>query len=199
MFSTLNNVFGVQKPRHAENADTRQEINRQDPDEQKRKDNEQDEEVALFSEDDNAAVSIDALHAFLESFLKSLPPEKGAQQFDPKTTDDQKSASALAVGRDFNQKRPMSGDVAQAMGAYKHAAKGSSGNTENIKRVSVSEAKQAGENLGLQSSEVRDIHKLLEDLKILSDRNIETLVIERSDTFLNGLINAVEKSKLELS
>lgn len=189
MFYALGNIFSP-KTRHAESTDTRQAIRRQDPDDQRRPNNEREEEAELFNEKDDTIVSITALRAFLENFLKSLPSDEQGEKTE-KEKNKNLAEDALKVGHDFNKKRPVEGKMKQAMGAYQSAAKSGA----ETKRFSTSDTKQTAENLGLQASEVRTIHTLLEDLKILSERGIEELVIERSTSFLQSLVNAVEKIK----
>lgn len=189
MLYNLGNILSP-KARQAEKTDTRQAIRRQEPDERRRKSGEREEEQELFSTEDGTILSIPALRAFLEDFLKSLPEEKTEEQA---ARDKQEALhkDALKVGHDFNKKRPQTGDMAHAMGAYQSAAK--SGREDAS--FSKGNTAQTAENLGLHASEVRSIHTLLEDLKILSKQGIEDLTIERSTSFLQSLINAVEKLK----
>lgn len=188
MFYTLDKIFSF-KPRHAEVTDTRQAIRRQEKDRQRQGDDDQQKEQELFLSEDNTVVSIDALCAFLETFLKSLPEEENEKT--PREQGENLAKSALKVGHDFNKKRPVPGDVKQAMGAYESAA--FSGREQ--KTLQSEDAKIAAENLGLQAHEVRIIHKLIEDLKFLSKQNVSELIIERGPSFLESLVAAVEKAK----
>ena len=71
MFSTIGRIFSNQPPRQAENTDTRQDIQRHDPDFERRRKKRQSEKEEPFPED-GATVSVEALRIFLENFLKSL-------------------------------------------------------------------------------------------------------------------------------
>lgn len=191
MFYTLGNILSP-KARHAEGTDTRQEIRRQDPDEQRRSNQDHEDEPELFSSEDDTIVSIIDLRAFLENFLKSLPSEKTDEE-KAESKQKEMAEDALKIGHDFNKKRPITGNMVHAMGAYQSAAKSGA----ETKRLSTDDTKRAAENLGLEASEVRTIHTLIEDLKVLSDRNIDDLTIERSTSFLQSLVNAVAKTKVQ--
>ena len=68
MFYTLGKILS-QQTRHAESTDTRKEIRRQDPDEQRRKNGEREDEDELFTSEDNTIVSIDNEFAPINLFI----------------------------------------------------------------------------------------------------------------------------------
>jgi hypothetical protein len=180
MFSSFGNIF-ITKPRQAENADTRLGIRHHEPDQERRKKEEKSEPVSVFDTDDSATVTVDALRAFLENFLKSMTAEKkdGGKFVAPEQPQaPQNSAPAHHDGA-----------AARAAGAYQHVAK----KVDRTQTPEVPADADATPLLG--AADIRTIYKLIEDLKPLSERGIEYLTIERSDSFLNSLVAAVEKAK----
>jgi hypothetical protein len=179
MFSNFGNIF-ITKPRHAETADTRLGIRHYEPDQERRKKDEKPEPVSVFDTDDSATVTIDALRAFLENFLKSMTAEKkdGGKFVAP--AEPQPTQNSAPVNHD--------GAAARAVGVYQHVA-------QKVDRTATPEvhADVAATPL-LKAADIRTIYKLIEDLKPLSDRGIEYLTIERSDSFLNSLVAAVAKA-----
>lgn len=186
MFSTLGSIF-TEKPRQAENTDTRQGIRRQDPDQEGRKKKRgHKEEPEFFGTEDDTSVSIDALRVFLVNFLKSLQKETETPNATmPETV----QKDVLESGKP-EQEKPRTGPLAQAAGVYAQTAQASEKQSLSIKHNP-----EADIHDGLEATEVRTIHRLLDDLQELSDRNIEYLVIERSTSFLQSLHDAVEKTK----
>lgn len=191
MFSALGNIFSP-KPRQAENTDTHLGIRRHDPDQEQRRKKKESDDQDLFVNEDNATVSVSALSSFLANFLKSLPAENASKAPAQKTdSSEQESIEISDEAERTPEKRPATGEGAQAMSAYQSASQ----STVEPAGFSTEDTRQAAESLGLHASEVRTIHQLLDDLKILSERGIENLVIERSSSFLQSLVNAVEKAK----
>ncbi|MCB1532249.1 MAG: hypothetical protein KDJ35_05200 [Alphaproteobacteria bacterium] len=190
MFYTLGKILS-QTPRQAEQTDTRQEIRRHDPDQQRRKKGETEDEAELLALEDDTTVSITALRAFLQEFLKSLPPEQREGESQDGNQENMPEKDTPKMGHDFNKERPVNGAMAQATGAYKTAAQSGHEDTK-FKKGS---AQETAENLGLDGSEIRTIHTLINDLKALSAQGYEELVLERNATFLQSLVAAVDKLK----
>jgi hypothetical protein len=176
MFSSLGHIFAGQ-PRKAENTDTRQDIKKHDPDHEKRRRKDAEHDGRPENQDlDFAVVSVDALSAFLESFLTSAE-------------DKESSAPAAAAVRTPHAHAPsLSPENAQAINAYK----------TSTHRAAMTSSAPAPEKttsaLKLQPDEKVLIYKLLENFRILKARNIEVLRIERSDTFLKSLEESVAKA-----
>ncbi len=188
MFSTFGNIF-VTRPRHAETTDTRQGIRRHDPDqESRRKKGEGETSDALFDTDDSATVTVEALRIFLENFLKSLDVKKPENaRTNPAVAEPQTSPEIPT-----SPAQPVDGEAAKAAGVYQHVA-------QKVDRTAAPPAPESMEtapsaDMLLAASDIRAIHKLLEDLKLLAARGIDYLTIERSDSFLNSLIAAVAKA-----
>ena len=184
MFTSLNNILGLNQPRHAEQNDTRQEIQRHDPDYERRRRKKQKAEDDLFAGEDGATVSVEALTLFLNKFLKELS-DKPKQGFN---------ATSLPEKEDIqspkDNQRLSSGPAAQAANAYAHMAK------SNQQKSILGDINESNADLiSLDGSEVRIIHGLLKDLKLLSEKNVEYIHIERASSFLQSLVNAVETVK----
>lgn len=184
MFTTfINTPAPGSPPRQAEQSDARQEIKRHDPDQRGKKHEDADREKDIFADEDKASVSVAALLSFLTEFLKTLDSEE------------EKSAPvspSIAASMNAQAKQPpVSGNAAAAHSAYAAAAK----TKTHGSGLSAQNAQQAATSLGLSGGEVRTIHELIEGLKELSARGIENLDIERSTSFLQSLVNAVEKAR----
>lgn len=186
MFSSVSNIFSV-KPREAESADTRLGIRRHDPDQERSKKKSKDEEEKVFFNDgDEATVSVEALQIFLENFLRSLLQTAGtpaAPVARTRQAPDVVSTNTNAGMRD--------GAAAYAASAYRQASF-SARNKSYFDSAPVQ-----NDAIGLESHEVRTIYSLLSDLNILAQQNVKTLHIERGGTFLQSLVAAVEKGKLQ--
>ena len=175
-------------PHHAESADTREEIRRHDPDQQRKKgEHKKEEEPDPFSNNENAFVTIESLAAFLENFLRNLMQENAA------TTEKQSpsappplSPAMTAPGQPQTQQNRR---AQHAASAYQTTAR-----AIDKKEVSFDENIADIPETGLKAREIRAIHRLLNDLKTLSERNIDSLEIERSDSFLHSLTIAAEKA-----
>jgi hypothetical protein len=184
MFSVLGNIFPVQ-PRQAENADTRLDIKRHDPDQERRKKEGKEDDKQHFDTADNATVSIEALHSFLVNFLKS-------QEEETKTPENKNlfAEEISPPSETTPPPPPVASQNAKAASAYQTTAQKTSGrsfSSENTDAIA--------QALHLGAAEIRTIHILLEDLKSLSTRNIEYITIERSTTFLQSLVDGVARAK----
>lgn len=195
MFASIGQIFQTQ-PRQAEQSDTRQDIQRHDPEFERRKKKKHHEDEDLFPED-GATVSVQALRVFLENFLKSLSEEQ--QNIPGPNTQDENQAE-LDLGLEAppiskqshpeSQVQHVSGQAAYAANTYQHIA--SAGQKRSIlEQTGVSGVPP----IHLDASEVRTIHAILDDLKIAEERNVEYIRIERSESFLGSIAAAVDKIK----
>ena len=176
MFSDIGKIF-LQTPRHAENADARLDIKRHDPDQERRKKDQKENSPDPFGDEEFAMVSVEALRLFLINFLK----EQEQKNTPPSSAPAPQAPAA-----------PISPGASRAANAYAAGARTKTQAPPEIKPLD----EQPPQEPQLQSHEVRTIHKLLQDLKIITEKNIDVLRIERSDTFLNALVAAVEKACL---
>ena len=87
-----------------------------------------------------------------------------------------------------------SGFAAQAASAYAH----NSHAQDKSKVLFETTDKATGPSLDLSAADIRTIHVLIDDLKELEKANIEYLQIERAQTFLQSLVNAVRKARAYL-
>ena len=190
MFSSLGPLFKTQL-RQAEAADTRLEIRRDEKQEQgKKREPENESDEASFLWDDSTSVSVEALRTFLIEFLKGRGepvPEAPAPVGEP----------SLMAGLTPQPRPPASSRAAAAVKAYTAM----SGQQQHFEPPSPPQEPETPEDVDLVSllkaDELRTIHVLIGELDILARKGVQTLVIEKADTFLESLVQAVrlEKSK----
>ena len=92
--------------------------------------------------------------------------------------------------QNIDHEKRISGHATYAANTYQHMAE-SRNRTSILGEVNENNA----DLISLDAAEVRTIHELLEDLQLLSDKNIEYIHIERASSFLQSLVNAVETIK----
>lgn len=178
MFSNIPNLYTV-RPREAERSDARLDIRRHDPDQEKRKGHDHEKESGpLFNEDDDAVVSIEALRVFLKTFLGSLEDKAAAQSF-----------SRPQENPDVADDKPAQGNAMMAASAYAHASE-----TKAHGRTPETSTPAPAQTAKLPAEEIRIIHRLLENLQALSGRGVESLRIDRGESFLLSLVAASEKA-----
>ena len=191
MFSQLGPLFKTHL-RQAEKSDARLEIRRDERQDQGKKQESEDQtEDTSGLWEDSTSVSVEALKAFLVEFLKSRGDEVPEA---PEQSADDIALSAITP----EYRPPVNTRTAQAVKAYGAMAaqtmqappppepKESAASTESIDLVSL-----------LKADEVRTMHVLITELDALSRQGVHTLTIEKADTFLEALVQAVrlEKSK----
>ena len=176
IFTTLSQVIGG-PPRHAEHADTRQEIKRHDPDQPDRERGEpEDDREDLFG-DDSTVVSVDSLSVFLQNFLKSQSEEEQNQALA--STSHEKQSGYTPKPR---------GQAAYAASIYARNSQASNPSQQASASPAISETLLGGEDIRL-------IHDLLDNIKDLQAQNIKHLTIEKGSSFLMSLKTAVDKAK----
>lgn len=190
MFYSIGNIF-TREPRQAEHTDTRQAIQRHDPDFQRSKDDQHEDTGEEFGEN-FAFVSVSALILFLQNFVKEHSRE---EQFK----DAAQALSELNDEKDVHpeephQRAPANPQAAKAANAYQTMAQA---NKQNEILIETTDAAQ-GPSLDLSNQDLRSIYALIEDLNALSEQNVETLKIERAETFMDSLKAAVQRAKATL-
>lgn len=192
MFSTLNNILGTQT-RHAEETDTRQALQRHDPDNPRggRKKKQKEDEPG-FEDGVAATLSVEALKAFLKTLLESKTPQ--AQSANIQEPTDYKIQTEMEL--DKNPTKHVSAHAAQAAGAYQSATSHAQ-KRENV-LLETTDTAVSGPEFDLSATDIRTIHQLQEDLNTLSNHNIEYIHIERAETFLQSLQNAVKAAKVKI-
>lgn len=167
MFSRLDSFF-VSTMRHAESADTRMGIKRDEERDHGRRQNQEKEKEEEPRWEDTTIVSVTALTAFLESLIAENPK-------DPEPS--VKTQAALPQSQ-----------AAAAAKAYQTTADART--QPQPQPVSSSASKPA-----LTPEESSTIVQLLQGLKFLADRKVESLTILRSDSFLQSLVDAAARAR----
>lgn len=183
MFSQLGPLFKTTLLREAERTDARLEIRRHEQDEQSRKEHDsQDEQEGSFLWDDSTEVSVEALKSFLLEFLSSkTQTQTGGKGAAPRT----QHASDV-------ERTPANPIAERAIKAYGVSAAHAAPPTIEVTEPEDS-TQQDPEDVG--SEDIRNMHGLIADLDVLSRRGVQTLTIEKADSFLEALILAVRAAK----
>ncbi len=185
MFSQLGPLFKTHL-RQAEHADTRFEIKREDKNDQGKKQEFEEKEDTTPMWEDTTQVSVEALRSFLLEFLKTRgePAPEENNNVDP---------NSIYAGLRPEELTPASPMAARAVKAYGTMAMYSYQDTppppEPIQEQPVDLADL------LRSDELRTIHVLIAELEQLSRRGLQVMTIEKADTFLEALVQAVRLEK----
>jgi len=185
MFSQLGPLFKTTF-RQAESNDTRQNIPHEERDKGRKKheeDTPKEEEKEFWEE--SPSVSVGALRTFLINFLKTLP---GAQ-------DDilvKQETSQTNNIRPKEASRPTNTRNAKAVRAYQSMAEKAKASAPPPITNEKSTRVEPTADL-LQSDELREVHKMIEDLDILARRGVENLNIRQADNFVESLKNAIQE------
>lgn len=191
MLSQLGPLFKTTF-RQAESNDTRQAIPHDERDQRrKKKEEERPKEQHSDFWEDNTSVSVGALRIFLIDFLKTMPgaTDTAARAAPQTAADDHIEATSQ------NPAQPQSAN-ARAAEAYQSTARHVHEAT-TMPKPPADKEKPNNEPTAdkLQSKEIRDIHTLISELEDLNRRGVHDLHIERADSFLESLKNAVQASK----
>jgi hypothetical protein len=170
MFSRLDPYFTATM-RHTESADARLEIRRDEQRGQEgRKNTREKKDDASAVWDDSTVVSVRALQTFLESLIadqsRKIPASPAAAPTLPSAP---------------------SGQAAQAAQAYR--------TTANAAVPPMPPPAAPNDKPLLTAEELRTIHRLIDDLRLLADRKVEQLNILRSDSFLQSLVDAAARAR----
>lgn len=182
MFSNLGPLFKATF-RQTEQLDARMSIRKDDPrDEGKKRDprEEEPEDDSLW--EDSMGVSITALRSFLISFVEgktgqtesSGAPQSGGAEPPPPVPE-------VRPAQDTHHARAIHAyqSMAEKGGAVHHTPPPTPASDVDL----------------IHAQDVRVIHALIADLKMLEDVGHTTLALERSDSFLNALQDAVARLK----
>lgn len=184
MFSQLGPLFKTHL-RQAESTDARLAIRRDEKQDQGKKDDEaptEDQTSSLW--EDTTSVSVEALRTFLIEFLKTR-----GETVAESSVKDEVSAPSITP----EERKPASPRAAAAVRAYSAMA----GQTHYVPPTE-EPAEEVDLVSLLKADEVRTIHILIDELDQLGRKGVQTLTIEKADTFLEALVQAVraEKSKV---
>ena len=201
MVNELGRFFGIRE-RQAESTDARMDLRRNDPDQQRqRQQQDKDNPASLDWTEDSAVVSVAALRLFLQNFINGKEHDSRARRSDiSKKSQAEQNDDANLTGRldlgDETAAAPQTAPVnplAQAAQAYQTAAQKYAAPARDTKHES-HEARQQPLPLDLPAEDVRLIYRLMDDLQILAERQIDYLHIARGDSFLQSLADAVDKA-----
>ncbi len=186
MFSQLGPLFRTHL-RQAESTDARLEIRRDEKQDHKKKDEQEGEADAGGSLwEDTTSVSVEALRAFLIEFLKTRGDDMPQTQITGDT--------AFAQPPQPEKRTPINNRAAQAVKAYTSMAGQSQYEPPAQEK---SEAEEVDLVSLLKADELRTIHILIHELELLARKGVQTLTIEKADTFLEALVVAVRTEKLK--
>lgn len=184
MLTRINSVLGTML-RHAENTDTRQDIQREDPvfDQRKKKSGTAATDIDAIT--DIAEVSIGALIAFLEAEMAGYHGDQVEVAIPPETS--MEPAPPVA---------PINPVITQAAKAYG----GGMPAQPALPPVGASSVvvSSGAPREGLDEDGQRVLRQYLQDLKILRDNMVEVLVMRRSGTFLDSLADAIHEHMVAL-
>lgn len=194
MFSQLGPLFKTTF-RQAESTDTRQGIKHYERDDgRKKREREEKSETSELWED-STSVSVEALRSFLINFLKTVPAEEGGE------LSEDKSSASPSEEKTQEYRAPKTTAAARAVHAYQSMNEkthtGSPPPRPQPENMPETQEDSSSVSL-LHGSDVRLIHTLIDDLKLLSEAELETLTIRKADSFLDSLVAAVTLEKLRL-
>lgn len=184
MFSNLGPLFKATF-RQAEQADTRMAIRKDDPrDQGKRRESAKEEPDDNSLWEDSMAVSIDALRGFLVNFVqgKTHAGTDAGSGADAAAPDAPEQAQAEI-------RPPRDTQTARAMQAYQSMAEHGAGHHPPVPlpTTPVSDVEL------IEAGDVRVIHRLIEALDSLAAAGHESLVLEKADSFLHSIEQAVSR------
>lgn len=185
MFTTIGNFLSPKKPRETEKTDTHAYI-RQHQRDQNRKKGDGNSKEDLFSTDDQASVTTDALYAFLENFLN----EQINSQKEPEVRSFLDNMESLTQAKQKTFDKPLN----PAINAYQHAAETSPEKHEKQRK----DYKNIDDSELLDNQDVKDMYALMKDVEILLQNGIEEIKMVRGETFLDSLILSVAAEKNQI-
>lgn len=199
MFSRLDNIFRAQE-RHAESLDTRQAIRRQeDKGRRSQKDAKpKKDDDALWQ--DSTSLSTSGLQSFLEGLIADQNNASEKQQ----TSIEQDDVQSLDQENTEEQKSPAKPNNARAAMAYQRtqntsypeqAIHQSNKSSQQPITQDGDDAVSHNDAINLTSDESRAIHQIINDLKELKAKGYTELTLERSDSLLQGIMNAISLIK----
>jgi hypothetical protein len=192
VFSQLAPLFKTTL-RQAEQADTRLHIRQEDKEDQGKKqefEDKADDTSALW--EDRTEVSVGALRTFLVEFLKSrgdVVPETPAEKVEN---------VSIISGLTPESRPPASNRAARAVKAYTSMQTQNYGSTPLPEKTEEASAQEVDLVSLLAADELRTIHVLIAELDMLARRGVQTLMIEKADTFLQALVEAVRLAKTNI-
>ncbi len=186
MFSNLGPLFKA-TIRQADPVDTRLAIRKDEPrDESRKKDPRDEEEEDSTLWEDSMGVSIESLRAFLINFVSGNTAHVAGGAGAGKGSPD----DMAVISPQPETRPPQNTQTARAMQAYQSMA------DKGVGAYHPPPLPAATADVDLvQAQDVRLIHLLIADLTQLIEMGHETLPLEKSDTFLHAIEEAVARLK----
>jgi hypothetical protein len=175
MFTTVQQMMGLGKPREAESADTRMGLLRRTEDQGRKKQNNNDQvERQKIYDYEQSTISVQSALLFLEGFLEARLDTFFQDEDSVSKTENRKSWLNPLVS---NQ------NTSVANKAYRHAAEISGQSDAKVGKAFK------------KSEELRAIYQLIQDLRWLSDNGTEYLKIDTDSSFLEAISQAIAQLK----
>ncbi len=134
--------------------------------------------------EDSTNVSVQALRTFLINFTKNSDDVTGIPTIS--------SEKPAVQSRPHESRRPTNSHNAKAVRAYQAMAE------QNQDRAySDNDKPDLTDIEKIESKEVRDIYQLIADLDALEKKGLQEIRIERAESFVESLKNAVQLEKLK--
>lgn len=192
VFSQLGPLFKTTL-RQAEHADTRLQIRREEKENPgKRQDQEETAEDTSALWEDSTEVTVGALRTFLVEFLKS----RGDAAPEPQHTNTENVS--IMSGLTPESRAPATHVAAQAVKAYSSMQAQNYGPPPVVAAPPEPQAEEIDLVSLLAADELRTIHVLISELDTLAARGVQTLTIEKADSFLQALVEAVRVEKAKI-
>jgi hypothetical protein len=190
MFHALGQIFPPLLPRQAEQSDTRQDIQRHDPEFERRK---KKPSAAAAEEEGGEApvVAVEALLEFLTAFVKNNPPVGTSQKIETESHN-----QAVQSDEDYSVAAATT-TASRAASAYMNTARAPQRQHSVLLQTSDA-AGAGGPEMTLSGADTRTVLALIAELKILRAAQIEQLQLEPAATFLQALVDATSKAKAYL-
>lgn len=166
--------------RKTETTDTRQAIQRHDPDFYKKKRDKGEEGGFKDPYEDLTNVSINALIAFLEGLLDKIQPEHGRIRAD------------FAEPNQPQNRPPASPQAAAAMNAYQTRA-GTSQSQQDMPPGSDDNTAPTALDNAIAALDPNLLKSTIRDLRGLNARGIHEIGLERGDGFLESILLSIKK------
>jgi hypothetical protein len=184
MFSDINKIRNLVKTpppdARAEQSDSRQEMIRHDPEQERQKKKGKFKEARSIFGDDLANVSVATLDIFLKNILVDFTDKPGDEK-DP-------VAVSPPAGQSENPN-------AAAAGAYaRTAAYDSAPHAPPPEPESAADPEESLQHPTLSSQDVQLVYRLQKDIDELKRRGIESVRFEENGSFLESLEQAVKKA-----
>lgn len=191
VFSQLGPLFKTTL-RQAEQADTRLHIRREDKEDQgKKQEFEETPEDTSGLWEDSTEVSVGALRTFLIEFLKSRGDTV------PETALPTAENTSIMSGLTPESRPPATNVAAKAVKAYSSMQAQNYGPPPTPAPPPEPQQEEVDLVSLLAADELRTIHVLISELDVLAGKGVQTLTIEKADSFLQALVEAVRLEKMK--